>query len=193
VSCFYSNAWLFLGVWVVGGLYALFGASSIVELGAAIPRSGAQYNFSRHALGDYAGFVVGWRDWLSTCRAAAAVVIVISEYRGHLFPVFAAHVRVLSVGIIIRFGILQWRGIRWGSGAQLLTAAMKSAAFLILVITCFVRGGQPHKSVVSASGPALPQASGWSLVVALFLGMQAVVYTLPVEFSSSTSILKERV
>jgi len=41
------NPWLFLGVWVVGGLYALFGASSIAELGAAIPRSGGQYNFSR--------------------------------------------------------------------------------------------------------------------------------------------------
>ena len=67
------NPWLFLAVWVVGGLYALFGASSIAELGAAIPRSGGQYNFSRRALGDYAGFVVGWSDWLSTCGTAAAV------------------------------------------------------------------------------------------------------------------------
>jgi APA family basic amino acid/polyamine antiporter len=74
------NPWLFLAVWVVGGLYALFGASSIAELGAAIPRSGGQYNFSRRALGDYAGFVVGWSDWLSTCGTAAAVAIVISEY-----------------------------------------------------------------------------------------------------------------
>ena len=58
------KAWLFLGVWVVGGLYALFGASSLAELGAAIPRSGGQYNFSRRAIGDYAGFIVGWSDWL---------------------------------------------------------------------------------------------------------------------------------
>src|SRR5260370_955104 len=53
------NAWLFIGVWVAGGLYALFGASSMAELGAAIPRSGGQYNFSRRALGGYAGFIVG--------------------------------------------------------------------------------------------------------------------------------------
>ena len=46
------NPWFFLGVWVVGGLYALFGASSMAELGAAIPRSGGQYNFSHRALGD---------------------------------------------------------------------------------------------------------------------------------------------
>ncbi len=54
------NAWLFLGVWIVGGLYALFSAPSMAELGAAIPRSGGQYNFSRRAIGEYAGFIVAF-------------------------------------------------------------------------------------------------------------------------------------
>ena len=61
------NAFLFLGVWVLGGLYALVGAPSMAELAAAIPLSGGQYNFSRRGLGEYAGFLVGWSDWLSTC------------------------------------------------------------------------------------------------------------------------------
>src|SRR5579863_7116701 len=91
------NLWLFLGVWIVGGLYALFGASSMAELGASIPRSGGQYNFSRRAIGDYAGFIVGWSDWLSTCGTAAAVAIVTSEYTGHLFPILGGHVKLISV------------------------------------------------------------------------------------------------
>src|SRR2546425_777048 len=174
------NPWLFLAVSVVGGLYALFGASSIAELGAAIPRSGGQYNFSRRALGDYAGFVVGWSDWLSTCGTAAAVAIVISEYSGHLFPILAGpeKIKTLSVAIIAGFGIMQWRGIRWGSRAQLSTAALKSAAFLILVVACFVLGGPAHKSAAIANAAAIPIATGWPFIVAVFLGLQAVVYTV---------------
>src|SRR3989441_1569189 len=174
------NPWLFLAVSVVGGLYALFGASSIAELGAAIPRSGGQYNFSRRALGDYAGFVVGWSDWLSTCGTAAAVAIVISEYSGHLFPILVGpeKAKIISVAIIAGFGILQWRGIRWGSGAQLSTAALKSAAFLILVVACFVLGGPAHKSAAIANAAAIPIATGWPFIVAVFLGLQAVVYTV---------------
>jgi APA family basic amino acid/polyamine antiporter len=174
------NPWLFLAVWVVGGLYALFGASSIAELGAAIPRSGGQYNFSRRALGDYAGFVVGWSDWLSTCGTAAAVAIVVSEYSGHLFPVLAGtdKIKIISVAIIAGFGILQWRGIRWGSGAQLFTAALKSAAFLILVFACFLLGGPAHKSATIANTAVMPIATGWAFIVAVFLGLQAVVYTV---------------
>jgi len=174
------NAWMFLAVWILGGLYAFSGASSMAELGAAIPRSGGQYNFSRRALGDYAGFIVGWSDWLSTCGTAAAVAIVISEYSGHLFPILAGNtkVEVLSIAIICGFGVLQWRGIRWGSGAQLSTAAMKTGAFLILVIACFLLGGPAHKAAMQSASSSLPLPVGWPMAIAIMLGLQAVIYTI---------------
>ena len=172
------NAWLFLSIWVLGGLYALSGASSMAELGAAIPRSGGQYNFSRRALGDYAGFVVGWSDWLSTCGTAAAVAIVISDYSGHLFPILAGHIPSLSVAIIVGFGVLQWRGIRWGSGAQLSSAALKTGAFVILVAAVFLLGGPAHRTAMQSTTTTLPLASGWPLAIAIMLGLQAVIYTV---------------
>src|SRR5205809_3061261 len=172
------NAWLFLGIWILGGLYALCGAPSMAELGAAIPRSGGQYNFSRRALGDYAGFIVGWSDWLSTCGTAAAVAIVISDYSGHLFAILSGHVQSLCVAFIVGFGVLQWRGIRWGSGAQLLTAALKTGAFIILVAAAFLLGGPAHKAASEPGLAALPLLSGWPLTIAVMLGLQAVIYTV---------------
>lgn len=172
------RAWLFMGVWIVGGLYALFGASSLAELGAAIPRSGGQYNFSRRAIGEYAGFIVGWSDWLSTCGTAAAVGIVIAEYSGDLFSVFAGHVKLIAVAVILGFGILQWRGIRWGSGTQILTAVMKTAAFLILLAACFLFGGHARAAAPASALPAPMLHGGWALAVAIILGLQAVVFTI---------------
>jgi APA family basic amino acid/polyamine antiporter len=171
------NPYLFLGVWVIGGFYALFGASSLAELGAAIPRSGGQYNYARRALGDYAGFIVGWSDWLSTCGTAAAVAIVVAQYSGHLFPALGGHGKLLAVAIIAGFGILQWRGIRWGSRAQLLSAALKTAAFVVLVAACILVG-RGQTGSLPTGGAALFLPSGWPLVVGVFLALQAVVYTI---------------
>jgi len=172
------NAWLFMGVWVVGGLYALFGASSLAELGAAIPRSGGQYNFARLALGEYAGFIVGWGDWLSTCGTAAAVAIVIAEYSGDLFPMLAGHVRILAVSVIVGFFLLQWRGIRWGSGAQIFTAVLKTVAFLVLLVACFAVGGHARAAAPASAAALPPMSAGWPLCVAIILGLQAVVFTI---------------
>jgi APA family basic amino acid/polyamine antiporter len=181
------NIYLFFGVWIVGGLYALVGASSMAELGASIPRSGGQYNFSRRAIGDYAGFIVGWSDWLSTCGTAAAVAIVIAEYSGSLFTPLAGHVQSIAVSVIAAFFLLQWRGIKWGSSTQLVTAALKTIAFIVVVVACFVFGGHARNAtpaISAAAGTAHAATSmpilqsGWPLAIAIMLALQAVLYTV---------------
>jgi len=172
------NIYLFFGVWVVGGLYTLAGASSLAELGAAIPRSGGQYNFSRRALGEYAGFIVGWSDWLSTCGTAAAVAIVIGEYSGELIRPLAGHVNPIAVLVIVGFFVLQWRGIKWGKGTQLVTAAIKTFAFVIVVVACFLWDGRAHATSLASVTATPPLPSGWPLALAMLLGLQAVFYTI---------------
>ena len=172
------NVFLFFSVWVIGGLYALSGASSIAELGAAIPRRGGQYNFSRRGIGEYAGFVVGWSDWLSTCGTAAAVAIVIGEYSGELLPVLASHVKLIAVLVIVGFFVLQWRGIKWGSNTQLATAALKTLAFAVLVAACFLFGGHARTAAVASAVTVAAPPSGWPLAMAFLLGLQAVFYSI---------------
>jgi APA family basic amino acid/polyamine antiporter len=164
---------LFLGVWILGGVYALLGAISLAELGAMIPRSGGQYVFARYALGEYAGFIVGWSDWISTCGSAAAVSLLIGEFAAALFPQLGGHAPAIAATVAIVFAALQWRGIVWGSTAQNLTSLLKALAFLTLIAAAFAFGG--HGSLTRAASSGVP--AGLGLIAALVLSLQSVIYT----------------
>lgn len=166
---------LFLGVWVLGGLYALLGAISLAELGAMIPKSGGQYVFTRHALGEYAGFLVGWSDWISTCGSAAGVSLLIGEFAGGLFPSLNGRREAvaIAVAVAIIFAVLQWRGIIWGSTSQNITSVFKALAFLVLIAAAFVLGG--NSSSTATPNPVVP--TGMALMAALVLSLQSVIYT----------------
>ncbi|MFL6254306.1 MAG: APC family permease [Pyrinomonadaceae bacterium] len=170
------NRWLFLGAWLLGGVYALFGAVSVAELGTMIPRSGGFYVFARRALGEYPGFVVGWSDWLSTCGTVAAVALVIGEYAGLLVPALKGRDIAVASGVTIAFALLQWRGVRWGSRSQELTSLLKTLAFAALIAACFAWGERGDaKALTEATPLAVP--SGVGLLTAVVLALQGIIYT----------------
>jgi len=169
------NVWLFMGVWVLGGVYALLGTISVAELGTMLPRSGGFYVFARRALGEYAGFVVGWSDWLSTCGTIAAVALVLGEYTEKLVPALDGRSVTVASTVTVMFAILQWRGIRWGSRSQELTSFLKTLAFVALIGACFALGGGVRSASVQGTAPAVP--AGLSLVAAVVLALQGVIYT----------------
>ncbi|HUL33156.1 MAG TPA: APC family permease [Candidatus Eisenbacteria bacterium] len=171
------NPWLFIAVWVGGALYALVSAFQLAELGTLIPSSGGQYNFSRRALGDYAGFIVGWSDWISTCGTTGAVAIVFGEYSAHLFSVLNSglRIKIVGVGVIILFALLQWKSVSMGSKVQNFTTLLKGLVFFVMVIACFTMGRAAHAEAITAPSVAVPV--GAALVTSLLLGMQATIYT----------------
>ena len=171
------NPWLFIAVWVGGALYALVSAFQLAELGTLIPSSGGQYNFSRRALGDYAGFIVGWSDWISTCGTTGAVAIVFGEYSAHLFSVLNSglRIKIVGVGVIILFALLQWKSVSMGSKVQNFTTLLKGLVFFVMVIACFTMGRAAHAEAIAAPSVAVPV--GAALVTSLLLGMQATIYT----------------
>jgi APA family basic amino acid/polyamine antiporter len=173
VATHLPDIWLFIGVWIAGGLYALLGALSIAELGTTLPRSGGQYVFAHYALGDYAGFVVGWSDWISTCGSSAFIALVIGEYAGKLFPVLEGRTVPVALAIVIGFGLLQWRGIRWGSGVQNLTSLLKTLAFIALIAACFALGGRNPVPIIAVDESPAREP----LFVAIVLALQSVIYT----------------
>jgi APA family basic amino acid/polyamine antiporter len=161
----------FLLVWIAGGLYAFLGAISIAELGTMIPRSGGQYVFSRYALGEYAGFIVGWSDWISSCGSTAAVSLVIGTFAVALFPALAGKGVWIAAGVAIVFALLQWRGIVWGSNIQNITSLLKALAFLALIVAAFIFGG--GGSLTSSQPLAVPVVT----TTAIVLSLQSAIYT----------------
>jgi APA family basic amino acid/polyamine antiporter len=167
---------LFIGVWIVGGLYALLGAISLAEPGAMLARSGGQYVIVRRGLGEYPAFVVGWSDWISTCGPVALGGMVFAEYLVPLMPALAGWRVLVGVGLVLLFGLLLWRGIRIGDLSQQILSAAKALAFGSLIAVCLLA---PVPSSTAASpivgSGALP--SGVALVTAVVLALQAVIYT----------------
>ena len=162
---------LYIGVWILGGVYALLGTISVAELGAMIPRSGGWYVFVHRAMGNYPGFVVGWSDWLSTCGTLAVIAMVVGEYTAVLVPRLAGRDKSIALVVVLLFAALQWRGIRWGSFIQNLTSLLKTLVFAAIAIAAFTIAG---KSEVGTP-PRAPH--GFVLFGALIIALQGVLYT----------------
>src|SRR5207248_3532377 len=162
---------LFIGVWILGGIYALLGAISVAELGAMIPRSGGWYVFIHRAMGNYPGFVVGWSDWLSTCGTLGVIAMVVGEYSAVLIPGFARRDKQIAITVVLLFGALQWRGIRWGSFTQNLTSLLKTLVFAAIAIMAFTIAGR------SEGGAPLPTPHGFAFFSAIIIALQGVLYT----------------
>jgi basic amino acid/polyamine antiporter, APA family len=171
-----QTPWLFLGVWVVGALYALLGVNALAELGTMLPRSGAQYVYARHAFGDYAGFVVGWLDWISTCASTAAISIVIGESVAALVPVLSNHATGLAMATVIVFTLLLLKSTRVGGRSQEITSLFKTIALAVFIAACFIFGG----TAAAARSPNVTHVTATpttSLFAGFVLSAQAVIYT----------------
>jgi basic amino acid/polyamine antiporter, APA family len=163
---------LFLGVWILGGVYALLATMSLAEPGAMVAKSGGQYVIVRRALGGYPGFVVGWTDWISTSGTMALGAMVFAEYLEPLVPAMPGHRVATGVALVLVFGLVLWRGIRIGDLSQQILSALKATAFGLLIGVCLVA---PLPASAAVSPAALP--AGMALVTAAVLAIQAVIFT----------------
>ena len=172
IAALLPNAWLFMGIWVFGALNALLGATVFSELGAMIPRAGGPYVFARRALGDYAGFFVGYTYWVQVCAVQAALSLLIGDYMPVLVPALAGRALAVGFAVLLVLVVLQWQGVRWGGYVQAIVTVIKMLAFTGLIVAAFV---MPHPVFTSVTTHAVPH--GFGLIVALILAMQGIIFT----------------
>lgn len=165
-----SPAW-FLGVWIAGGLYAMCGAMTMAELAAMLPKSGGQYVFARRAMGEYAGFVIGWTDWISSAASIAAGAIALGELAGALWPSLSGSTPAVASVVTIALTLLHWFGVRSGDVSTQLWGFVKVGTLLAVAVACYLA------PPVAATKAALVFPSGLALAGALVVAFQAVLYT----------------
>lgn len=81
------SGFVILLLWVLGGIAALTGAATYAELGAALPRSGGEYNFLGRIYHPMAGFISGWISaTIGFAAPTAAVAIGFGAYTVQVIP-----------------------------------------------------------------------------------------------------------
>lgn len=178
-----GNAWLILGLWLFGGLFALLSANSYAEMGTLLPRAGGPYVFAHRAFGHYAGFLVGWTDWLLNVGSIAYVSVLFGEYTARLFPALADRVVIIAAATVAALTLLHWSGVRTGSRTQQIVSLLKAAAFLAVVAACLLAA--PSFAGFKADLPTAPVGAlalgfamvrSFQLVTETFAGWNSVVY-----------------
>jgi basic amino acid/polyamine antiporter, APA family len=139
---------LIMLVWVVGGCYALLGAISVAELGAAMPQAGGFYIYSKRAFGTPVGFAVGWADWLNNCAVVAYAAVAASEYIAALVPSMESWQTSIALALLFLFCALHWTGLRLSSSIQQLTSSVTAITFLLLAAACLLHPAQTNVSTL---------------------------------------------
>jgi APA family basic amino acid/polyamine antiporter len=169
VATVVTNPWVFVSLWVLGGLTSLLCAVVYAELIAMTPRSGGTYALVRRAYGPFPGFVIGWVDWLSFVGDIALKAVVVVEFAAMLYPATRIWQTPLAIMVSSVFAALQLRGIALGAKIQ-----QVAAAALALIVVGFTLALVFAESMVgdATSVPATATGLGaWSLVFA------SIIYT----------------
>ncbi len=168
------SGWLILLCWGIGGLYILLSVGTIAELSAMLPKAGGPYNYVKLAFGNFAGFFVGWFDYIMNAIAPAYFCIVIGEYVVLLFPSFFGYEKIIALATLMIFTLIHSGSVRNGSFLQQLSSFLKLLVFIILIIALFSYSSSPVNTGSAVPSSHLLQGG---LILGFFKSLQLILGT----------------
>lgn len=151
-----KSVFVILVLWAVGGITALCGALSYGELGAALPRSGGEYNFLSQTMHPSIGFVAGWIS--ATIGFAAPTALVCMTFGAYFSSVFPSLSPVLlAILLLLVVTSIHVTSVRTGGRFQRIFTFIKVLLILIFALSAFIFASPQAYTIV-------PQASEFSLI-----------------------------
>jgi basic amino acid/polyamine antiporter, APA family len=169
-----------MAVWAVGGVCALCGALSYAELGAALPRSGGEYNFLGEIYHPSVGFLAGWIS--ATVGFAAPVAIAAMAFGTYFSEVVpGVHPLILSLAVVTVCTLVLLRDLQLGSAFQNASTILKVALILVIIgAGLWVKATQPISFLPTKTDGALilsaPFAISLYWVMYAYSGWNASTY-----------------
>ena len=121
-------------LWVIGAIAALCGAMAYGELGAAMPRSGGEYQYLSKAYHPSVGFLSGWVSvFVGFPAPIALAAMAFGAYFSGVFPVAAPH--TLAVTALVVITLIQCLGVKIGTSFQNIFSSLNIILILLLVVT----------------------------------------------------------
>lgn len=172
-----SPVWLTI-VWIIGGIFSLFGALIYAELGAMFPETGGIYVYFRKMFGDFVAFLYGWAAFaVINTASVAAVAFVCAGYAdyflhlprldpatehsvawhipfiGDLYPLENLGVKSLAIVLVLTLTGLNYVSVRASSAFQLLFTTIVTLVIGGLVIGLFSSPNGSTANFIHAVNP----------------------------------------
>lgn len=148
-----QSVFVLLMLWVVGGVIALCGALTYGELGAALSRSGGEYNFLSRIYHPALGFAGGWVSaTVGFAAPTALAAMALGKYTTAVFPV----VDKTLIAVVV-LGMVTWihaSSLRLGSQFQNIFTLIK-----LLLVVFFIGAAAFADTTQPIS--LLPQPGDW--------------------------------
>jgi len=202
------SGFVLLMLWAIGGLAAVCGAMTYAELGAAMPRSGGEYNFLARIYHPAAGFVSGWVS--ATIGFAGPTALAAMTFAAYATSVMPGETsdwleKTLACGLVIVLTIVHSSNRRSSGGLQVFFTILKVAviAGFCLFAYFLVDAPQPVTFLpVSGDGALLTGSAfavsliyvsyaytGWNAATYLSSELENPQRTLPIILLTGTLVV----
>jgi APA family basic amino acid/polyamine antiporter len=175
------SPFLLIGLWVLGGIFALCGALCYGELASALHRSGGEYHFLSKIYHPGVGFVAGWISGVVGFAAPLALAaMAFGKYVQAAIP--AAPPLACSIAIVALTALAHLFYLRFGALFQNTFTLLKLVLILVFLAAGFLVVPQQTFSLIPASmgelAPALSAPFAVSLIYVMYAysGWNASVY-----------------
>jgi APA family basic amino acid/polyamine antiporter len=169
--------------WAFAAIGSFFLARVFSNLSKLLPNTnGGPYVYTRHGLGDFAGFLIAWGYYISNCAGLAAMTVSFISAMSTFFPIITTHP---IIAMLIGFGAnaflsyINCLGIIAGGRMQVITVILKLIPLVLIGIGGLFFIHAQNFTPFNSSGASIWSAINTTAAMAMFSFIGLECATVP--------------